>query len=70
MLLDLSLPRMSGSEVFDALRGTHPGLRVLFSSGHECPQELLEGAAVGFLRKPYSLNELRGAVEGLGPATS
>lgn len=67
VLLDLSLPRMSGPEVFDALRGTHPHLRVLFSSGHECPRELLEGGAVGFLRKPYSLTELRSAVEGLGP---
>lgn len=63
VLLDLSLPRVGGREVFQALRAVKPGVPVLFSSGYECPTELLADPAVKFVRKPYALTELRGMVE-------
>ena len=65
VLLDIAMPGMSGQECFDELRRIDPGVKVLFSSGHardgDQPMASLDGA-VGFLQKPYDVEEFSEAV--------
>jgi DNA-binding NtrC family response regulator len=60
VILDLTMPRLSGQDTFKRLLELDPGVRVLFSSGYsaehvttaECSQVL------GFLNKPYRAEEM------------
>jgi CheY-like chemotaxis protein len=62
VLLDLTMPVLSGWETLRELRVLDPAVRVLLMSGYaHTPEDSLEGAA-GFLAKPYSAPELREAV--------
>ncbi len=66
ILLDLTMPKMSGPECFKRLRAIDPNVRVLISSGYSLDMDaeaLLKGNATGFLPKPYDLNQLMEAVE-------
>ncbi len=66
ILLDLTMPKMSGPECFQRLRALDPDVRVLISSGYSLDIEaenLLKGNASGFLPKPYDLNELMDSVD-------
>jgi len=61
VILDMVMPGMSGSEVFDRLRAKSPDLRVLLSSGYSRngqAQAILERGCVGFVQKPFNLREL------------
>ncbi len=56
VLLDMTMPRMSGAEVFREIRGMRSDARVLLSSGYseEEARHRFEGEGpVGFLHKPY-----------------
>jgi CheY-like chemotaxis protein len=70
VVLDLTMPRLSGVETFRELHKRHPEARVLFSSGYsEEPSDQGEGV-VGFLPKPYRMHDLLDAVrEALGTGT-
>ncbi len=67
ILLDLTMPRMNGAEVFRAIRAIRPEAKVILASGFS-----LEDATTGFegkglaafVRKPYRVEELLTAVEG------
>ena len=66
VLLDLTMPKMSGPECFQRLRALEPNLRVLISSGYSLDMDaeaLLKGNATGFLPKPYDLNQLMDSVD-------
>lgn len=66
VLLDVSLPDMSGPEVFEILSERWPSLPVIFSTGHadeSALEELLNVREVGFLRKPYDLDALHRAID-------
>jgi nitrogen-specific signal transduction histidine kinase/CheY-like chemotaxis protein len=61
VVLDVGLPDMSGVEVFERLRASHPELPVIFSTGHGDATKLkahLSQANLAFLLKPYSIEEL------------
>ncbi len=61
VILDLTMPGMSGGEVLAALLAKYPACRVLLSSGYSMDAsigQLLHAGALGFLQKPYSLKEL------------
>jgi PAS domain S-box-containing protein len=63
VLLDLSMPRMGGSETVQLLRERSPDLPVVLMSGYteqEVPATMLDGAgrAVGFLHKPFLSEDL------------
>jgi CheY-like chemotaxis protein len=66
VLLDLSMPGMGGLEVLSRLRALHPGLPVLVMSGYadRLPAEAPDGVTT-FLRKPFSLDALARALEGV-----
>ncbi len=66
VLLDVTMPGMSGVEVSEALLEMDPTVRVVLSSGHteRLVREHLPpgGAIAGFLHKPYQMHNLEEAV--------
>ncbi len=61
VVLDLIMPRMAGTEAFAELRRIDPAAQVLLISGFSQnyrANELLAEGALGFLQKPFTLNEL------------
>jgi len=65
VLLDLTMPGMSGIEVLGEIRRTHPELPVVIASGYDhedALREIGQDAFVSFLQKPYSTSQLRAAV--------
>ncbi len=61
IVLDWTMPGLSGSEVLERIRAGHPELPVLITSGYQgCMTEGLPAAtaATGFLPKPFRLAEL------------
>ncbi len=65
VLLDLSMPRMSGKETFIKLREIDPSVKVLLTSGYwqnERIQELTSLGIKGFIQKPLTLKKLSKAV--------
>jgi two-component system cell cycle sensor histidine kinase/response regulator CckA len=61
VVLDASMPNMSGRQAFAAIRKLDPAARVLFASGHQA-SDVLPAAPAGFLHKPYTLTALAAAV--------
>jgi DNA-binding NtrC family response regulator len=65
VLLDLILPKMSGEEILDHIRGLDAALPVILSSGFDDTDEaehLAHDPRTQFLKKPYGPNELLIAV--------
>lgn len=61
VLLDLSMPGMGGKRCLEELLKLDPGVRVIIASGYaekSRAQELMTLGALGFLAKPYRLEEL------------
>ncbi|MBP3960650.1 response regulator [Gemmata sp. G18] len=65
VLLDLTMPVLSGHEAFRQLLGMNPRVKVLFASGYAVEQlsDLEKERMAGFVKKPYRPNELVLAVE-------
>jgi CheY-like chemotaxis protein len=62
VILDLTMPRMSGQDAFRELAAADPGVRVLLSSGYT-PDGLADTVGIlGLLPKPYRPAELLDAV--------
>ena len=57
VVLDLSMPRMSGEEVLAQLRASDPHLKVLVLSSHSVSSEQFAGQAE-VLKKPLSIKAL------------
>ena len=66
VLLDLSMPRLSGEQVLPAIRELRPALPVVVMSGYDTEElraRFADAAAVAFLQKPFRPQELYAAVE-------
>jgi two-component system cell cycle sensor histidine kinase/response regulator CckA len=65
VLLDLTMPILSGHEAFRHLLELNPRVRVLFASGYAVEQlsDLEKEMMAGFVNKPYRPNDLVLAVE-------
>jgi CheY-like chemotaxis protein len=62
VLLDLTMPKMSGDQTFRELRATHPDIRVLLMSGFNEQDAITRFAGrgpTGFLQKPFTIDMLR-----------
>ncbi|HWR89885.1 MAG TPA: PAS domain S-box protein [Dissulfurispiraceae bacterium] len=62
VMLDLTMPRMSGEETFRELRQLHRNVPVVMSSGYneqEVSQRFVGKGLAGFIQKPYTLKVLR-----------
>lgn len=62
VLLDLTMPRMSGDETFRAIHRLRPNLPVILVSGYneqEVNEQFVGRGIAGFIQKPFQLAELR-----------
>ena len=81
VLTDIVMPHLDGFTLFEQLRESHPGARIIFLTGYADSSTLVRGglwaAGYPFLLKPFTHQSLLGAVEqalatdvddqGLGP---
>jgi len=61
VLLDMTMPRLNGEQVFAELIKIRPDIRVILSSGYDeqdAANRLWEKGLAGFIRKPYPPSEL------------
>src|SRR5215469_16551430 len=60
VLLDLTLPRLSGREVLSEMRRIRPNVRVVLTTAYSENSWRSQGEPPfwGFIRKPYQVNEL------------
>ncbi len=71
VILDMVMPDQSGEEVFALLKEINPDVRVLLASGYTFNnrvKSLMERGCIGFLKKPYSIEELSNRLIRLNPA--
>ena len=65
VLLDLVMPGITGLETCRRLREINPNVKVILSSGYSSGEVLREArlaGALGFIAKPYSLEDISGAL--------
>ncbi len=68
VLMDLTMPQLSGEETYAALRRLDPGVRVLLMSGYsaqDTTSRFVGKGLRGFLQKPFSVSELVSKVASL-----
>ena len=61
VILDMIMPDMGGSEVYNKLKEINPEIKVLLSSGYSIngkATEILNRGCNGFIQKPFSINKL------------
>jgi two-component system, cell cycle sensor histidine kinase and response regulator CckA len=61
VLLDMTMPEMSGKEVTDALKALNPNVKIIISSGYsqqDIKNKIDISEVSGFIPKPYSLQSL------------
>ncbi|MBU2550988.1 MAG: response regulator [Proteobacteria bacterium] len=61
IILDIGMPVMGGHQCLVELRKVNPSARVLMASGYSInghARKAIESGAMGFISKPYQLNEL------------
>lgn len=66
VILDLSMPEMSGDDVLREIRRTRGDARVVLSSGYDEMEVRTRFAGLGingFLQKPYTFASFRGTIE-------
>ncbi len=65
VLLDMIMPKMDGKETNLALRKINPDVKVLLASGYSqngTATEILNEGALGFVQKPFRMDELSKAI--------
>jgi signal transduction histidine kinase len=65
VLMDLTMPRMSGHEAFERMRALRADVPVILCSGYseqDLTEEFRTQSATGFLQKPYHVTELKRAI--------
>ncbi|HEY3400503.1 MAG TPA: response regulator [Geothrix sp.] len=66
VLLDMTMPRMSGEEAFREMRRIHPDIPVILSSGYnevEAMGRFMGKGLKGFIQKPYGPRELLAKIQ-------
>jgi len=62
VVMDLVMPRMGGRDAIAAIRELHPDMPIVIISGNEPAHQEQQTRHAVFLRKPFSLSEMRGAL--------
>ena len=65
VLLDAQMPRMGGVEAFQAMKALRPGVKALLCSGYSADfgqSTVQTHGFLGFLKKPFSIEELKRAL--------
>jgi len=66
VVIDWTLPDLSGRELVNAVRSAHPQTAILISTGHGqtvVGDQLVDSGVASILRKPYPMRNLRKAIE-------
>ncbi len=63
ILLDLDMPDMSGTQVYNALRVQAPDRKIVFMTGHSV-REVQGMDYAAYLSKPFTLAAIRETIEG------
>jgi len=61
VILDMIMPGMGGGETYDRMKEIDESVRVLLSSGYSIngqAKEIMDRVCMGFIQKPFSLNDL------------
>ena len=61
VLLDLTMPRMDGHDVWRFIRRVRPDMKIVISSGFdesEAMKQFTEDPGLGFIQKPYTASSL------------
>ncbi|HDI59343.1 MAG TPA: response regulator, partial [Desulfobacteraceae bacterium] len=61
VITDVVMPKMSGKELADRLRETHPDLKVLYMSGYTDNAIVHHGVldpGIPFIQKPFTLGDI------------
>lgn len=61
VVLDMIMPDMNGSEVFDRIMEINPDVKVMLSSGYALNGQaagIMEKGCSGFIQKPFNVNKL------------
>jgi two-component system, cell cycle sensor histidine kinase and response regulator CckA len=61
VILDMIMPAMGGSEIFDKLKSMHPNVKVILSSGYAVDgqaADIMKRGCNGFIQKPFNLKQL------------
>jgi PAS domain S-box-containing protein len=61
VILDMIMPNMSGGEVFDELKRISPRVKVLLASGYSMQgqaREIMDRGCIGFIQKPFTMEDL------------
>jgi PAS domain S-box-containing protein len=65
VLLDIVMPHMGGSEVYERMKDINPNIKVLLLSGYSIDgeaAEILDRGCDGFIQKPFTMKELSGKI--------
>ncbi len=65
VILDMIMPGMDGFSVFNALQQINPDVKVIITSGYTVDRrmnQILCGGPHGYLKKPYTLNDLASTI--------
>lgn len=65
VFLDMIMPRLSGKETFLEMKRIRPDVRVILSTGFSrngSVQDVLDQGILGFIQKPYSLDQLAASI--------
>ncbi|MCJ7772764.1 MAG: PAS domain S-box protein, partial [Desulfobacterales bacterium] len=68
VILDMIMPKMSGSETYDSLKEINPDVTVLLSSGYSLngkAKDILNKGCAGFIQKPFTMKQLSQKIGGI-----
>ncbi|HKI50005.1 MAG TPA: PAS domain S-box protein, partial [Desulfobacteria bacterium] len=66
VILDMTMPSMSGGDTFDRLKEIDPGVKVILASGYSLDghaEEIMDRGCDAFIQKPFKIKELSGKLE-------
>ena len=72
VILDMTMPEMSGGEVFDELKRMDPDVKVLLASGYSMQgqaREIMNRGCIGFIQKPFNMADLSFKLKSILSAT-
>lgn len=68
VILDMIMPKMGGSEIFQAIKTIRPDVKIILCSGYSSNgfagiDKLLKSGAAGFVQKPFTLQTIAQAIK-------
>jgi CheY-like chemotaxis protein len=58
VILDLVMPKLNGTDALGEMKKVNPGVKAIITTGFSKEHELVQEGIVGYLQKPYKVDEL------------